>query len=256
MSLSLAAKLAKTLTCFLTTLIIKNLKVKDMKNLISRILVGIAILASSACTKTDNYDGPNASLQGNILSSEGGNLLTSGGSTTIKLQQIGWTTPQTIPSKFDGTYEDSKLFKGGYKIVPTGGAFWPVLDTVTVNITVTPYTVIKNFTYTLTGTTLTLTFDIDAPIIAGLPTIKDVQPYVNTTKLVGTGASIRDFSDLNAKTINKAFIDMSAAEKSITLTVPNLIPGRTFFVRVGVRLSDSFNSSNFSEIVQVDIPKS
>ncbi|SEM59796.1 Protein of unknown function [Mucilaginibacter gossypiicola] len=235
-----------------------------MKNLIGRILVGIAILASSACTKTDNYDGPNASLQGNILSSEGGNLLTSGGSTTIKLQQIGWTTPQTIPSKFDGTYEDSKLFKGGYKIVPTGGAFWPVLDTVTVNIgqgtkhdfTVTPYIVIKNFTHTLTGTTLTLTFDIDAPIIAGLPTIKDVQPYVNTTKLVGTGASIRDFSDLNAKTINKAFIDMSAAEKSITLTVSNLIPGRTFFVRVGVRLSDSFNSSNFSEIVQVDIPKS
>jgi hypothetical protein len=215
-----------------------------MKKLISIILVGIAIMASSACTKT-------------------GNLLTSSGSTQIKLQEIGWTTPQTIPSKFDGTFEDTKLFKANYKVIPIGGAFWPVYDTLTIKIdngtkhdfVVTPYIVIKNFTSTLTGTTLTLKFDIDAPIVAGMPTIKDAQPYVNTTKLVGTGASIRDFSDVNAVTINKDFIDMSAADKSMTLTVPNLIPGRTFFVRVGVRLSDSFNSSNFSEIVQVDVPK-
>ncbi|HWZ14687.1 MAG TPA: DUF3823 domain-containing protein [Mucilaginibacter sp.] len=234
-----------------------------MKKLISRILVGATILASSACTKIDNYPGPNASFQGNIISSAGGNLLTSGGSTQIWMQQIGWTAPQTIPSKFDGTFEDTRLFKGGYKVVPIGGAFWPVYDTVTVNInqgtvhnfTVTPYLVIKNFKATLSGTTLTLTYDIDAPVVAGLPTIKDTQPYVNTTRLVGTGASIRDFSDVNAVTINKNFIDMTATDKSRTLTVPNLIPGRTFFVRVGVRLADSYNSSNFSEIVQVDIPK-
>lgn len=234
-----------------------------MKKLISRILMGVAILASSACTKIDNYPGPDASFQGNLISSEGGNLLTSGGSSQIWMQQIGWTAPQTIPSKFDGTFEDTKLFKGGYKVIPTGGAFWPVYDTVTVNIqkgsshnfTVTPYLVIKNFKTALNGTTLTLTFDIDAPVVAGLPTIKDAQPYVNTTKLVGTGASIRDFSDVNAVTINKEFIDMTPADKSMTLTVPNLIPGRTFFVRVGVRLNNSYNSSNFSEIVQVDIPK-
>jgi len=234
-----------------------------MKKLISIILAGMAVLAISACTKTDNYDGPNASFQGNITSTAGGNLPTSSGSTQIKLQQIGWTTPQTIPSKFDGTFEDTKLFKGGYRVIPTGGAFWPVYDTITVNIaqgtrhdfTVTPYIVIKNFTATLTGTTLNITYDIDAPIVAGLPTIKDTQPYVNTTKLVGTGASIRDFSDVNAVTINKDFIDMSAAEKSRTLTVPNLIPGRTFFVRVGVRLSDSYNSSNFSNIIEIDVPK-
>jgi hypothetical protein len=74
--------------------------------------------------------------------------------------------------------------------VPSGGAFWPLTDTATVNIsqgtkhdfTVTPYIVIKNFHSTLAGTTLTLTFDIDAPIAAGLPTVKEVQPYVNYYK--------------------------------------------------------------------------
>jgi len=233
-----------------------------MKKLISRILMGVTILAGSACTKIDNYPGPNASFQGNIISSTGGNLPTSGGSTTIWMQQIGWTAPQTIPSKFDGTFEDTKLFSGGYKVLPVGGAFWPVYDTVTVNLgqgtkhdfTVTPYLVINNFKATLTGTTLTLTYDIDAPVVAGLPTIKDTQPYINTTQLVGTGASIRDFSDVYAVTINKDFIDMTAADKSRTITVPNLIPGRTFFVRVGVRLSDSYNSSNFSNIIEIDVP--
>ena len=234
-----------------------------MKKLISNFLVVAAILTISACTKIDNYDGPNASFQGNIISSAGGNLQTSGGSTQIRLQQIGWTTPQTIPSKFDGTFEDTKLFKSAYKVVPTNGAFWPITDTIVVNIdngtkhdfTVTPYIVIKNFTASLSGTTLTLKYDITAPIAAGMPTIKDTQPYINTTKLVGAGASIREYSDLLAVNINKNFTDLSDAEKSITLTVPNMLPGRTFFVRVGVRLSDSFNSSNFSEIVQIDVPK-
>jgi hypothetical protein len=233
-----------------------------MKKLISRILMGVAILASSACTKTDNYPGPNASFQGTLISSTGGNFPTSGGSTQIWMQQIGWTAPQTIPSKFDGTFEDTQLFSGGYKVVPVGGAFWPVLDTVTVNLakgtthnfTVTPYLVISNFTATLNGTTLTLTYDIDAPIVAGLPTIKDTQPYVNTTSLVGAGASILDFSDVNGVTINKDFIDMAPADKSRTLTVPNLIPGRTFYVRVGVRLNDSYLSSNFSNVIKVDVP--
>jgi hypothetical protein len=233
-----------------------------MKNIINKVLAIAVIMAATACTKIDNYNGPNASFEGNILSSEGGNLLTSGGSTQIWLQQIGWTAPQTIPSKFDGTFQDSKLFKSQYRVVPTGGAFWPVTDTAIVDIgsgtkhdfKVTPYLVLKNFTSTLIGTTLTLKFDITAPIAAGLPTIKDAQPYVNTTNLVGTGASIRDFSDLNLVAINKQFTAMTASEKSMTLTVPNLLPGRTFFVRVGVRLADSYNSSNFSEIVRVDVP--
>jgi hypothetical protein len=234
----------------------------DMKKIFSKVLVGMLMLTAAACTKIDNYDGPDASFEGNILSSEGGNLPTSGGSTQIWMQQIGWTSPQTIPCKFDGTFQDTKLFKSQYKVVPTGGAFWPVTDTTIVDIgsgtkrdfKVTPYIVIKNFTSVLTGTTLTLKFDISAPIAAGLPTIKDAQPYVNTTNLVGAGASIRDFSDLNALAINKQFTDMTTAEKTITLTVPNLLPGRTFFVRAGVRLADSYNSSNFSQIVKVEVP--
>nr|WP_068890461.1 DUF3823 domain-containing protein [Pedobacter panaciterrae] len=236
-----------------------------MKKLISRILLGATILASSACTKIDNYDGPNASFEGNLISSEGGNLLTSQGSSQIRLEQISWSatpSPQEIPSKFDGTFKDSKLFKGTYKVIPKGGAFWPLYDTLTVDInkgtkhdfTVTPYILIKNFTATLNGKTLTLKYTMEAPIGAGLPTIIETQPYVNNTKLVGAGASIRDFSDIYKKAINKQWADMTDADKSVTIDIPDMLPGRKFFVRVGVRLNDSFKSSNFSDIIEIDVP--
>ena len=237
-----------------------------MKKLISYFLLGASILAVSACTKIDNYGGPNASFQGRLIDATNhANFETSQNSIQVQLEQISWSatpTPQFIPSKSDGTFEDTKLFKGTYRIIPKGGAFWPVYDSLKMEIKqgsshdfeLTPYIEIKNFTHDLVGTTLTLRFDIDAPVVAGMPTIIDAQPYVNTTKLVGAGASIRDFSDANKVTINKDFVDLAPAEKSITLTVANLIKGRTFFVRVGVRLNDSFKSSNFSEVIQIDVP--
>jgi hypothetical protein len=199
------------------------------------------------------------------VSSEGGNLLTSQGSTQIRLEQISWSatpSPQEIPSKFDGTFKDSKLFKGKYKVIPKGGAFWPIYDTTTVDIgkgtmhdfVVTPYIIIKNFTAALNGNTLTLKYNMEAPIGAGLPTIIETQPYINTTKLVGAGASIRDYSDVFKKTINKEWSDLSDADKAISIEVPGLVSGRKFFVRVGVRLNDSFKSSNFSEIIEIDVP--
>lgn len=238
-----------------------------MKKLISKLLFGAGVFAISACTKIDNYPGPDASFQGRFIdATTHANFETSTNSIQVQLEQISWSatpTPQYIPSKTDGTFEDTKLFKGTYRIIPKGGAFWPVYDSLKMDIkqgsthdfTLTPYIEIKNLAYVLNGTTLTLTYNIDAPVVAGMPTIIDTQPYVNTTKLVGAGASIRDFSDVNAVTINKDFIDMTDADKAITLTIPNLLPGRTFFVRVGVRLNDSYKSSNFSEVIQIDVPK-
>lgn len=230
-------------------------------------MLGVGLLTSAACTKIDNYDGPNASFQGRFIdATTHANFQTAQNSIQVQLEQISWSdnpTPQFIPSKFDGTFEDSQLFKGTYRIIPKGGAFWPVYDSLKMEINkgsshdfeLTPYLTIKNFTHELNGTTLTLHFDIDAPIVAGLPTIIDAQPYVNTTKLVGPGASIRDFSDLHLVAINKEFVDMAPADKSFTIDIPDLLPGRTFFVRVGVRLNDSFKSSNLSEVIQINVPK-
>jgi len=237
-----------------------------MKKTISRILLGITLLTSAACTKIDNYEGPNASFEGRLIDAvTGENFQTATGNIQVRLLQVSWSAtpaPQEIPSKIDGTFKDSKLFAGTYKVIPVGGAFWPVLDTAQVQIgkdskhdfELMPYLVINNFTHVLDSNTLKLNFDIDAPIGAGLPTIIEIQPYVNTTKMVGPGASIFDYSDAQKLVVNKEWINMTAADKSIELTIPGLATGRTFYVRVGVRVNDSFKSSNLSQIIEVKVP--
>ncbi|TZF85027.1 DUF3823 domain-containing protein [Pedobacter sp. BS3] len=238
-----------------------------MKKLTSRILLGVSLLTSAACTKIDNYDGPNASFEGRLIdAATGENFQTSTGSVTVRLEQISWSetpVPQDIPSKMDGTFKDTKLFSGHYRITPIGGAFWPVYEPVEMDISkgsshnfeLTPYLVITNFTQELNGNNLTLRFSIDAPIGAGLPTIIEAQPYVNTTKLVGPGASIFNYSDALKVPVNKEWINMTDEDKTIEITVPDLVPGRKFFVRVGVRLNDSYKSSNLSQIVEIDVPQ-
>lgn len=254
-----------------------------MKKQISRLLLlGISVLAISACTKTDNFEGPDASFEGRIIdASTGENLQTETGSVQIRLEQTDWETtasPQTIPSKYDGTFKDTKLFKGKYKVVPTNGAFWPVYDTVTVDIgnstkhdfEVTPYVKINDLTATMNGTTLILNFSWEPPIPAGLPNIRTIQPFVNITKLVGSGATIRDYSLDFRTTVNRPWeeippvpVDLNGNGtidqnenygRTMSFEIPNILKGRTYYVRIGVQLNDSFTSWNLSNILEVQVP--
>lgn len=222
------------------------------------------LIAVMSCVKKDNYDGPDASLEGNLIDQGSkNNIQTATGNVTIRLEQLSWSetpVPQDIPVKMDGTYNNSKLFKGHYRVSIKGGAFWAVppvemdIDKGThYDFNLTPYLYITNFTYKLDSTTLTLRFNMDAPM-AGIPSVTEIQPYVNTTEMVGPGASIRDFSDVYKISVNKEWADMSPADKSPEFTITNLLHGRTFYVRVGVRFNNDDKSSNLSEIVKIQVP--
>ena len=241
-----------------------------MKLRISTIFLGMSMLmAGSSCIKKDNYPGPNASLEGNLFQDGTGSkntVQTCTGNFSIRLEQLDWSTtptPQDIPVKYDGTYQNTALFSGHYRVSIKGGAFWPVAPQEVdvrngskLDFQLTPYLLVNNFTAELVdSTTLALRFDLEAPIDGGIPTIIEMQPYVNTTKIVGPGASIFDFSDAYKPPVNKEWANMSPADKSPEIVVENLIPGRTFFVRVGVRFNNNDKSSNLSEIIQIDVPK-
>jgi hypothetical protein len=241
-----------------------------MKLSISTIFLGASMLiAGSSCIKRDNYPGPNASLQGNIFqdgTASKNTVQTCTGNFSIRLEQLDWSatpTPQDIPVKYDGTYENSELFSGHYRVSIKGGAFWPVAPQeidirkgTTLDFQLTPYLSLSNFTADMVdSTTMSIHFDMQAPIDAGVPKVLEMQPFVNTTKIVGPGASIFDFSDANKVAVNKEWGAMTAGDKSPTIVVSNLIKGRTFFVRVGVRFDNADKSYNLSEIIQVDVPK-
>ncbi|HEY8969266.1 MAG TPA: DUF3823 domain-containing protein, partial [Puia sp.] len=131
-----------------------------MKISISTIVLGMSMLiAGSSCIKKDNYPGPNASLQGNIFqdgSSSKDLVQTCTGNFSIRLEQLDWSstpTPQDIPVKYDGTYENSELFAGHYRVSIKGGAFWPVAPQEMdirmgskLDFQLTPYLVLSGFT--------------------------------------------------------------------------------------------------------------
>ena len=223
------------------------------------------LIAGVSCVKKDNYDAPEASFEGNLVDqSSKNNIQTATGNVTIRLEQLSWSAtpaPQDIPVKMDGTFKNSKLFKGHYRVSIKGGAFWampPVeldIDKGTrYDFSLTPYLYITNFTHKLDSTTLTLRFNMQAPI-AGMPSITEIQPYVNTTEMAGPGASIRDYSEVYKISMDKEWADMSPADRSPEFIIPNLIRGRTFFVRVGVRFNNDDKSSNLSEIIKIEVPR-
>ncbi|OQP44454.1 hypothetical protein A4H97_08735 [Niastella yeongjuensis] len=223
------------------------------------------LMAAASCVKKDNFDAPEASLEGNLVDQGSkNNIQTATGNVTIRLEQLSWSAtpaPQDIPVKMDGSFKNSKLFKGHYRVSIKGGAFWAV-PPVEMDIdkgskydfNLTPYLYLNSFTHQLDSNQLTLRFTMQAPI-AGMPAIAEIQPYVNTTSLVGPGASIRDYSDVYKVAVNKEWADMSPADKSPEFVIPNLVRGRTFYVRVGVRFNNDDKSSNLSEIIKIDIPK-
>ncbi len=229
------------------------------------ILAAGILIATASCVKKDNFDAPEASLEGNLVDqSSKNNIQTATGNVTIRLEQLSWSAtpaPQDIPVKMDGSFKNSKLFKGHYRVSIKGGAFWAV-PPVEMDIdkgskydfNLTPYLYLNGFTQQLDSNQLTLRFTMQAPI-AGMPSIAEIQPYVNTTSMVGPGASIRDYSDVYKVTVNKEWADMSPADKSPEFVIPNLVRGRTFYVRVGVRFNNDDKSSNLSEIIKVEIPK-
>ena len=242
-----------------------------MKNRISVIVIGLSMLmAGSSCIKRDNYPGPNASLEGNLFldgSNSKTNVQTCTGNFNIRLEQLDWSStpaPQDIPVKYDGTYQNTELFSGHYRVSIFGGAFWPVVPQeidirkgTRLDFQLTPYLMITNFTAGLVDTTnLVLHYDLEAPIDGGIPTLTEEQPFVNTTRIVGPGASIFEYSDAFKSKPNKEWTDISPADRvHREFVVPGMLRGRTFYVRVGVRFNNNDKSYNLSDIIKIDVPK-
>lgn len=240
-----------------------------MKKSIFAILLPLAVFCS--CAKTDNYAAPNASFQGNVIDSvTGQNLLTETGGASILMEQISWSStpdPYNVPTKPDGSFEDTRIFSGTYKLLATQGAFWPA-DTVqqqisgntSVNFTVVPYLEITNFAHTQDADSLVMTCQLMAPRTANLPQILEVWPFVNSTEYVGSGAYISNFtiSDqsngaYNLDPINSNW-NATIAATTYKCVVHGLIAGRTYYARLGVRVNDSYKKYNFSPVIEVDVP--
>ena len=241
-----------------------------MKNIIY-IMLGMLVMAVTSCMEVDNWEEPNARVHGRVIDAyTGENILTSQGDFGIRIWERSWTasepTSQSLTVKQDGSYNNSKLFKGTYDMLPYGGAFWPV-DTIKdvafkgsteQDVTVTPYLILKGFEVSRNGLKLTMKCQLQAPIRQGLPNLVEIKPFVSLNQYCGASNFI-DLPEYNnaRKQINKSWMEeVGDVETSNFYNIGPIPvkPGYTYYVRLGVNVNDANRKYNYTEIVKIEVP--
>jgi len=219
-------------------------------------MAGLILLVASC--KLDTYPAPNAGIKGAIIDSATGKQVPTEQPSGIDIRLLETkyganATPTDFWCKPDGSFENSNIFSGQYKVIPNQGAFFPadtalinVSGLTTVNFKVTPF--------------LTVT----ATISVGSQSV--ITNYVISRERVGDKIMI-------AKTLVSAFPsvsniinefsashDLSTTPDNVVLgtsysdTITGLTSGRTYYVRVGAETANANNKYNYSEVVPIKIP--
>lgn len=240
---------------------------KKISNIKYYIFLFTMILVFSSCEK-DNYDAPDATLQGTITTSKGAPYQAEQGQGSIKLrlEELSWSEnplPLYLNIHQDGTYINRKIFAAKYRITPIEGAFYPfaegdmktvdVKGTTTVDFTVTPYLDVEwvaDPTMDAEGNiTSSFKFTRNAsPSGAAMPALKDYQMFISSTQYVGNN----NFDGSIVAGI--VGVDNSKEGQPLTITTKAPIKRKgTYFVRIGVRVNDSFQKYNYTDIKTVEV---
>lgn len=234
-----------------------------MKKHIIYIAVLLATIIMGGCAKKDNYPEPDKTLNGRVVDAETNEPIYTEqpDGTRIKLLQTDWNDnpiPQYFWVKPDGTFRNTKIFKGKYEVTPVDGPFVPLAQPQTIDLNggeadltfkVLPFLRIKLISVDVTGTTAIVSYKIERP--AGSFKITDAKVFVSTTDQA-TNASfdnkLSQTNDLQGTADN--IILASTYTASITLPAQ-----RSFYLRVGARSEDNVSRRyNYTPAVKVDIP--
>ena len=138
-----------------------------MKRIKSNYIAIIVCCCLAFSCEIDNYNGPDATIQGTFYDHNGQPLQLNHGSGYIRMREISWAKGdpdvfignRTLNVQQDGTYRNTKQFTGEYLMLPYSGNFYPYDDvkldgddagdlvkisgTTTKDFTVTPYLTIE-----------------------------------------------------------------------------------------------------------------
>ncbi|MDR1593228.1 MAG: DUF3823 domain-containing protein [Prevotellaceae bacterium] len=168
-----------------------------MKTLIKVYVLAILIAVTAASCGKDNYDKPESHFTGKVTyNGQALGVRGSNGSVYLQFWQDGYElkTSFNVYVTQDGTYS-SMLSDGVYKLVTaSGNGPWvSAQDTVIVTVNgdtqkdyeVTPYYTLSNINYSVSGNTLTASFDVAS--VTTDRAIEYVALMVNKTQFVDFG---------------------------------------------------------------------
>lgn len=220
------------------------------------IISAVLMLLVASCSKVDIYDVPAETLNGTLADAAGNPFISEQpNGFKIKLIEQGSTTPRDFWGMADGKFNNTKIFKGSYKIVPTDGAFFPV-DTVqqeingvtTINFQITPYLTINAFIIQ-NGPDLKATYRIRQATGAGK--IKNARLLVNKwNPNVGM-----NYSDKSIMRELSSVSDANIVQTDYTDQISGYLQsGVTYYARVAVLSDNSMGKYNFSAVQKIIVP--
>lgn len=257
-----------------------------MKKIVYSIVIGMVIIMMSSCVKNDTYSAPDQTLTGTVIDSSTGQPIQTEvgtGNMQIRLFELSWNNgvgviAQNFNMHYDGTFTNTKVFKGTYRIYPTDGPFVPLVYTSTV----TGLEVDNGSkTINIDGGTTNISFTVDpflkvewvgTPVVNPDKTVTvqckftrgttdvtrqfavtDAFLFVGTTAFVGNNS----FDNLSSTQVNytgTAGTALLGTTVSITTKLP-LGANRPYYLRVGVRTADNVQKRyNYNAPILVQIP--
>ncbi|MDR3095418.1 MAG: DUF3823 domain-containing protein [Bacteroidales bacterium] len=230
-------------------------------------ITGLLTIAASTLLVScgvDDYAVPDAALSGTVKDAITGNPLITEqpNGFQVRNEELSWSDnprQEHFWGKADGTYKNTKMFPGHYRISLVNGPFVPPApqevdlksgQTATLDFTVTPYVTITDFNVVKSGSDeVTVTFKVSKN--AG--TIKDYRIFAtDQTPLVGINYFDSKYSNIKIGDDEIAAISLTDADlgQTITATRNNYKSGK-YWIRVGVCCNESGGRYNLTEVKEI-----
>jgi hypothetical protein len=232
-----------------------------MKKILITCLISWFCVSLNSCKK-DNFDGPDATFFGELRDKKTGELIPqeiSDGSRVYFIE-MGWgenPPVQNMVIKKDGTFNNSMMFSGNYKIIMNRGNYTP-LDTLDYIIKkgrnfhafeVNPYLRILEPEVYLDGRKIVSRFKLE---------------QVTSNKVYRISLFAHPHIDVSSKlsVVNKTFnvdrqvSDGEAFEIAINLdeNSSTLVSGKSYYFRIGAQSHGNETKYNYAASVKIDIP--
>ncbi|GAA4310441.1 DUF3823 domain-containing protein [Compostibacter hankyongensis] len=223
------------------------------------VLLAISVLAAFAsCTKnTDNYNPPDAGIHGAVVDAITGDSLQSEQPNGFRIRLIDEGYQDATPIDFwgmaDGSFENSKVFSGTYKVVPIEGAFFPadtqevaIKGMVEVQFKVTPFLTITASAAAEEGQIVTkyrISRDSVGDKITVCKSLVSTHPTISNS--IFDKAVTHDLTGTD---------DNEILATEFTDTLPGLEGGKTYYVRIAAATNNALNKYNYSRIIKITLP--
>lgn len=231
-----------------------------MKKILLLFAVALLGVTFYSCEK-DNLEGPDATFTGELRDRKTGELISqeiSDGSRVYYIEQ-GWgdnPPVQNMVIKKDGTFSNSMIFSGSYKVIMNRGNYVP-LDTLDMRIKpgknfqvfeVNPYLRILEPEISISGRKVIARFKLE---------------QVTSNKVYRISLFAHSHIDVSNKLniinrteeLDRSITDGEAFELSINLdeNTSTLVPGKSYYFRIGAQSHGNETKYNYTASVKLDV---